>query len=224
MSPYRTRHIERLELLHSLFPKSLVFAELADAYRVAGDLDLALKTARAGLEQHPDYVEGFLVLARALVEGAKPRQAEAALRQVLDLEPTNVEAQEALATLKRVREATEESESDTSTGAPGGRGMELPHGWEARWSYGQAERAARQTEDAPPADASGAEAATAKPFGGAGGPVPEVSGRGEARAVIGDQLAELIGWEPTLASRRREPGPGEVGKRRETARGAPVDP
>ena len=49
-------------------PKSRAFAPLAEVHRKAGRLEEAIKVARAGLDVHPGYSGGLVVLGRALYE------------------------------------------------------------------------------------------------------------------------------------------------------------
>lgn len=196
MSPNRTRQIERLELLHSIFPKSLVFAELAEAYREAGDFEAAYETVTAGLDQHPDYVEAYLVLARTLMGQGKDRRAMEALRQALELEPTHAGARASLDALESGAPMPEKrpaaAEAREATGAGGA-------GWEARWSY-DAERR-REMDAAPePAAPSGAEASGQEERAVAVAAPPEMAERARAEPAqtssIRDRLAAVAEWRP----------------------------
>jgi len=60
--------IERYEQMLAEDPQSRAFAPLAEAHRKLGHLDEAIKVARAGLELHPGYSGGLVVLGRALYE------------------------------------------------------------------------------------------------------------------------------------------------------------
>src|SRR3989304_1444103 len=55
--------IEKLEQRYRENPDQW-FAALADSYRKAGSLDLALDVVRAGLGKRPHYVSGHIVLGR----------------------------------------------------------------------------------------------------------------------------------------------------------------
>src|SRR3990172_2152448 len=67
--------IEKLEQRYRENPDQW-FAALADSYRKAGSLDLALDVVRAGLAKRPNYVSGHIVLGRCLLQ--KPDDGAAA--------------------------------------------------------------------------------------------------------------------------------------------------
>jgi tetratricopeptide (TPR) repeat protein len=84
--------IDELESELASNPTPAVFAPLADAYRLSGRLNSALETARRGAQAFPGHVGIRVVLARA-VAGAEGRErALAAYRNVLELDPANIEA------------------------------------------------------------------------------------------------------------------------------------
>ncbi len=89
--------IEKLEARYRENPKGRNFAPLADAYRKAGLIDNAIDLCQAGLEHHPDYVSGYIVLGRCLIDKKDDGAAENVFRRVLDLDPENILALKVLA-------------------------------------------------------------------------------------------------------------------------------
>lgn len=87
--------IEKLEQRYRENPQQW-FAALADSYRKAGDLDLALEVVRVGLEKRPNYVSGHIVKGRCLIDQKKDADAAAAFQRVLELDAENVIALKAL--------------------------------------------------------------------------------------------------------------------------------
>ncbi|MDF1536630.1 MAG: tetratricopeptide repeat protein [bacterium] len=81
--------IQRYERMLADDPESRAFAPLAEAYRKAGRLDDAIRTARAGLEVHPGYSGGLLVLGRALYESRELDPAVDVLRKTVADSPEN---------------------------------------------------------------------------------------------------------------------------------------
>jgi len=71
-------------------PHSLVFAQLADAYRRHNMLDEAVETCLQGLHIHPDYVSARLVLGRAYRQKNMFAEAKAELLKVLEVNPDHV--------------------------------------------------------------------------------------------------------------------------------------
>ena len=78
-------------------PSSIAFAQLAEEYRRAGELQEAVDTARGGLKIHPAYHSARVTLGRALVELRKFEDAQRELEQVLKSAPENLAAIKALA-------------------------------------------------------------------------------------------------------------------------------
>src|SRR6478672_2719987 len=70
-----------------------VFARLANEYRKAGDLDLAIEICRAHVPLQPTYISGYIVLGQALFESKQLAEARStfetanliALRQLGDI-------------------------------------------------------------------------------------------------------------------------------------------
>jgi tetratricopeptide (TPR) repeat protein len=87
--------IEKLEQRYRENPDQW-FAALADSYRKAGSLDLALDVVRAGLAKRPNYVSGHIVLGRCLLQQPDDAAATQAFEQVLSLDRENVIALKAL--------------------------------------------------------------------------------------------------------------------------------
>jgi tetratricopeptide (TPR) repeat protein len=93
--------IRRCEEQYERNPESLVFARLADAYRKAGEIDLALKVVEDGISRHPDYLSGYIVLGRCHTDLKRNGDAIAAFERVAELDPTNLVAIGSLAELTR---------------------------------------------------------------------------------------------------------------------------
>lgn len=87
--------IEKLEQRYHENPQQW-FAALADSYRKAGDLDLAVEVVRGGLEKRPNYASGHIVLGRCLLDMQKTGEAAAAFQQVLELDGENIIALKSL--------------------------------------------------------------------------------------------------------------------------------
>jgi len=78
-------------------PSSIAFAQLAEEYRRAGQLQDAVDTARGGLKIHPAYHSARVTLGRALLELGKFEDAQRELEQVLQSAPENLAAIKGLA-------------------------------------------------------------------------------------------------------------------------------
>ena len=77
--------IERYKQMLAEDPQSRAFAPLAEAHRKAGRLEEAIKVARAGLDVHPGYSGGLVVLGRALYEkGELDNAVEVLLKAVTE--------------------------------------------------------------------------------------------------------------------------------------------
>ncbi|MFQ5533139.1 MAG: tetratricopeptide repeat protein, partial [Candidatus Methylomirabilales bacterium] len=96
-------HIERLRSKVASDPRSLVFAQLADAYRKGGRLDEAIEVCDKGLRHHPNYASAHLVLGRAYQEKSDLLAARDAFQRVLGLDPENVMAQRFLGEIAEAR-------------------------------------------------------------------------------------------------------------------------
>ena len=82
--------IERLAEKLRRDPKSRIFAQLADAYRKAGMCDEALEVLKSGLDIHPNYATGHLVLARCYVDKHMHEMAKDAVKKLLQLDPQSL--------------------------------------------------------------------------------------------------------------------------------------
>jgi tetratricopeptide (TPR) repeat protein len=72
-------------------PRAL--APLAEAQRLRGQTDEAVRTAQEGLAAFPEHVGIRIVLARALNDAGRGGEARRAYQEVLDRDPANLEAQ-----------------------------------------------------------------------------------------------------------------------------------
>jgi tetratricopeptide (TPR) repeat protein len=78
-------------------PASIAFAQLAEEYRRAGQLDEAVATCRFGLTNHPEYLSARVTLGRALLALGRLDEAGVELHRVLASVPDNLAAVRALA-------------------------------------------------------------------------------------------------------------------------------
>ncbi|MDX2194710.1 MAG: hypothetical protein NW201_15310 [Gemmatimonadales bacterium] len=88
---------EKLERRYQENPQGLTFAPLADIYRKQGDAKRALELLRPGLELHPDYIPGSVVMGRCALDLGDDALAEEAFSRVLQLDAENVIALKAMA-------------------------------------------------------------------------------------------------------------------------------
>jgi tetratricopeptide (TPR) repeat protein len=79
--------IQRYEQMLMEDPQSRAFAPLAEAHRKAGRLDEAIKVAKAGLEVHPGYSGGLVVLGRAFYEKGELDNAADILKKAVSDTP-----------------------------------------------------------------------------------------------------------------------------------------
>ncbi|MGI9627158.1 MAG: tetratricopeptide repeat protein [Longimicrobiales bacterium] len=84
-------------------PQGRVFVSLADAYRRMGDLPLARSMIEEGLERLPDFASAHVVAGWIHQDLVSPVEAEEAFRRVLDLDPENTIALEAMGGLAGAR-------------------------------------------------------------------------------------------------------------------------
>lgn len=91
--------IQRYEQMLAEDPKSRAFAPLAEAHRKTGRLDEAIKVARAGLEVHPGYSGGLVVLGRALYEKGELDNAVEILQKAVSETPESYLGQKFLGKL-----------------------------------------------------------------------------------------------------------------------------
>lgn len=73
-------------------PSSRVYAPLAEAYRLTGRTEDAVRLARDGLAAFPGHLAIRLVLARSLVDRGDGAEAAEIYREILRDDPQNVEA------------------------------------------------------------------------------------------------------------------------------------
>jgi tetratricopeptide (TPR) repeat protein len=94
--------IEKLEQRFGEKPEQW-FAALADAYRKAGELDMALDLLNTWIEKRPNYTSGHIVLGRCLLDKEVLDEAMKAFEGVLGLDPENIIAIRALAEIAQRR-------------------------------------------------------------------------------------------------------------------------
>jgi tetratricopeptide (TPR) repeat protein len=82
--------IEKYEQKHAENPDGRNFVPLANAYRKAGELQLAERLLRTGLVRYPDYLSAHIVLGRTLADRGAGAEAAAEFRQVLAIDPQNL--------------------------------------------------------------------------------------------------------------------------------------
>jgi predicted regulator of Ras-like GTPase activity (Roadblock/LC7/MglB family) len=73
-------------------PDSMVFVQLADAYRRAGELEKSIEVCQQGLERHPTYATARSILGRNYLDLEKLDEAEAEFRQIEVADPENIMA------------------------------------------------------------------------------------------------------------------------------------
>ena len=98
-----TSRIELLRRRVAQDPASIAFAQLAEEYRRAGELEEAVRVARAGLAQHPSYISARVTLGRALLDLGRHDEAEPELETVISAAPDNLAAIRALADIHQQR-------------------------------------------------------------------------------------------------------------------------
>jgi tetratricopeptide (TPR) repeat protein len=93
MADYPAQHraeIEKYERKHEENPEGRNFVPLANAYRKAGELELAEGLLREGLRRHPDYLSAHIVLGRVLADRGAAAEAATEFRHVLAVDPQNL--------------------------------------------------------------------------------------------------------------------------------------
>ncbi|HUP88210.1 MAG TPA: HD domain-containing phosphohydrolase, partial [Longimicrobiales bacterium] len=88
--------VDRLEAAFTGADDANLFVQLADAYREAGEHERALGILRKGLEKHASFVTGFVMLGRILLEQKRYQEALVTFERVLEIEPANAAARDAL--------------------------------------------------------------------------------------------------------------------------------
>ncbi len=94
--------IEKLEARFREKPEQW-FAALADQYRKAGDLDMALELLNAWIDKRPNYTSGYIVLGRCLLDRERLGDAANAFENVLRLDMENVIALKSLSEIAEQR-------------------------------------------------------------------------------------------------------------------------
>jgi tetratricopeptide (TPR) repeat protein len=79
--------------------QSLVFSRLADCYRKKGEIQQAIGVCMQGLQIHPDYVTGRVILGRCYLEQEKLKEATAEFVRVVELDRRNQVAVKMIADL-----------------------------------------------------------------------------------------------------------------------------
>lgn len=96
MSKISAETLQQYERTLQKDPNSKVFAALADAYREMNRWSEAELLARDGIARHPNYVGGYLVLARILILTRRAADAEDYLKKAVELSPENLLAYQLL--------------------------------------------------------------------------------------------------------------------------------
>ncbi len=89
MSSGKEITIEALEEKYRSNPDSLVFSRLADSYRKNGDLQKAIDVCNEGLQVHPDYSTGRIILGRCYLETENFGDAVSAFTEVCKRDQKN---------------------------------------------------------------------------------------------------------------------------------------
>jgi tetratricopeptide (TPR) repeat protein len=84
-------------------PSSIAFAQLAEEYRRAGQLQESVDVCRAGLAIHPGYLSARVTLGRALLERQELDAGQEELERVLKSAPENLAAIRGLAEIHHRR-------------------------------------------------------------------------------------------------------------------------
>jgi protein O-GlcNAc transferase len=147
--PFR---IEELRRRVQQDPRSIAFAQLAEALRRTGHPQEAVDACRAGLSNHPGYLSAHVTLGRALIEIGDLDGAETELTLVLNAAAENLAAVRGLADIHQRRGEAREALDQYR------RALELaPHDAEL-------EQAVSQLEASIGPPARSAEAAEARPL------------------------------------------------------------
>jgi HD-GYP domain-containing protein (c-di-GMP phosphodiesterase class II) len=90
---------QRIDMMEAAFvdhEDGNLFLQLAETYRAAGDGDRALRVLRRGLETHPAFTPAFDMLGHVLHEAGRDAEAAVCFEQLLELDPSNIEARRIL--------------------------------------------------------------------------------------------------------------------------------
>jgi len=104
--------ITNLERILAADPSSIAFAQLAEWYRRAGQLDDAVRVCRAGLAQYPFHHSARITLARALLAQGLTAESRAELDRVTRDAPDNVAVRGALEDWHRFNDAKSSAGDD----------------------------------------------------------------------------------------------------------------
>lgn len=91
--------LARLYRRYQESPRSHNFAPLADACRKAGLLQEAVDICQQGLEEHPDYSSGHVVMGKCLYDQGRIEEARHSFERVLDMDRENLVALKFLGTI-----------------------------------------------------------------------------------------------------------------------------
>ncbi len=97
MSYLNPEFVEKYQILYEKDPKSKIFAPLAEAYRRMGMKKEALRLAKEGIKNHPNFASGLLTYAKILLEDENYDEALPLLQRSVELAPENFLAQNLLA-------------------------------------------------------------------------------------------------------------------------------
>ncbi|MCB0368216.1 MAG: hypothetical protein KDD45_01945 [Bdellovibrionales bacterium] len=90
MAGYSQEVIDKYQSALKKDPNSQVFAPLADAYRESGQVDLAENICKKGIQKHPEFPGGWVILGKILKDKAKFDEAIKALDQAVKLSGDNI--------------------------------------------------------------------------------------------------------------------------------------
>lgn len=85
------------------YPRSLTFARLADAYLEAGEVDRALEICSRGLEEHPHYVGGLVVMGKCYFQRGDLERARKVFERALHFDRDNLVALKSLGDIYQVQ-------------------------------------------------------------------------------------------------------------------------
>ena len=86
----RKLHVEQLQAKLASDPHSTLFAQLADAYRMGGKFEEAIRVCQEGLRRRPKYAGAYIMLGRAHHESGDLLAAREAFQRVTQLAPDNL--------------------------------------------------------------------------------------------------------------------------------------
>lgn len=97
------QELRKLEKRLDRHPDSLAFARLADAYLDSGLIDEAIEICARGVEEHPNYVSGLVIMGRCYFQKGLLDQAKAMFEQALRLDADNLIALKFLGDIHRAQ-------------------------------------------------------------------------------------------------------------------------